>query len=340
MRTGFELSPYELMNTIKSLGEQSNKSYVIIDGEQSDHPIIYCNEQYSQLTLFAREQIDNQSFHQMLSNEQNIDGVEHFVESISSGQMQVIELFHNINTGYSFYARMFCLPFDKYYLLLVEDIAHKQLQSNSKQMNQQLEKGTPILKHLTEAIKNKEITVYFQPKVELYKERICSMEALARWISPDLGFVSPAEFIPVAESAGLVDEIDFLVIEQVFNWQQQRQFEGKRIVPIAVNISPDHFYHPLFVTQLRKLLQTYYVDPKFVIIEITENLGLVDYERARTVLNDLFLLGLRTSVDDFGIGFSSLSYLQKFVFHELKIDRSFICKLHERTVHMPLSVRL
>lgn len=193
----------------------------------------------------------------------------------------------------------------------------------------QLEKELLILNHLTEAIKHKEITAFFQPKVELRRGRITSMEALARWTSPVLGHVSPADFIPVAERAGLIREIDLQIIEQVLRWFQRRQYEGKHIVPIAVNISPEHFYYPRFVEELEQLIKKYHADPNYLIIEITESLGLVDVKRAQEIIKKLYIRGLKTSVDDFGMGYSSLSYLQKLPFSELKIDRSFTSRIHE-----------
>ena len=186
-----------------------------------------------------------------------------------------------------------------------------------------------ILRHLIIAIHNKEITAHFQAKYAIYNEKIISMEALARWISPELGFISPVEFITIAENAGLIYDIDLQMIERVLEWQQQCQYEGKRIVPIAVNISPKHFYHPQFIPDLTRLIEQYYVDPKYLIIEVTENIGLVDFEQAGSIINKLRALGIVVSVDDFGVGYSSLSYLQKFAFNELKIDRSFIVKIDE-----------
>lgn len=186
-----------------------------------------------------------------------------------------------------------------------------------------------MINYLKRALQEKQLTSYFQPKFELRRGRITSMEALARWVSPELGFVSPGEFIPIAENAGLIREIELQIIEQVLQWQQQRQYEGKRIVPIAINISPDHFYHPFFIPKLKELLLRYYADPHFLIIEITENMSLFDFERAKVILMKLRLLGISTSVDDFGIGYSSLGYLQKFTFDELKIDKSFSQKVDE-----------
>lgn len=200
----------------------------------------------------------------------------------------------------------------------------------NKQMQEDLKKELVILNELVAAIKNNEFTAYVQPKVELYRGRIYGMEALARWNSPKLGLVSPADFIPIAERAGFIREIDLQILEQVLSWMQQRQYNGKKIVPVAVNISPEHFYNPDFIDDLVALLQKYYADPHYVIIEVTESLSLVNIEHAQKNLIRLRSLGFQTSVDDFGIGYSSLSYLQRLNFSELKIDRSFIMKIHEQ----------
>jgi len=181
-----------------------------------------------------------------------------------------------------------------------------------------------VLNHLSQAIKNKEITVHLQPKVDLRNGEIQSIEALARWVSPKLGFVSPAIFIPVAESAGKVREIDVLVLETVLSWLAERQRLGKKLVKIAVNISPDHFYYTHFVQDTLKLVRKYNIDPSNIILEVTENIGLVDFQSAYKIIQELKSHGFKTSVDDFGTGFSSLSYLQQLPFTELKIDRSFI----------------
>ena len=200
----------------------------------------------------------------------------------------------------------------------------------NEQMQEDLKKELLILNELVEAIKNKEFVAYVQPKIELYRNRIYGMEALVRWNSPKLGFVSPADFIPIAERAGLIREIDMQVLEQILAWMQKRQYKGKKIVPVAVNISPEHFYHPEFIASLVELVQKYYADPHCIIIEVTESISLVDIERAQKNLQRLRSLGFQTSVDDFGMGYSSLSYLQRLFFTELKIDRSFISKIHEQ----------
>ena len=115
----------------------------------------------------------------------------------------------------------------------------------------------------------------------------------------------------------------------MLQWLQRRQYEGKNVVPVAINISPDHFYHPNFIENIMQLVERYYADPKLITIEITESIGLVDLQKAREILRKLANIGFKTSIDDFGIGYSSLSYLHKLNVSELKIDRSFTMKLNQ-----------
>lgn len=199
----------------------------------------------------------------------------------------------------------------------------------NEQMQQKLKKELSILNALVNAIERKEFEVHVQPKVEMYRGRIYGMEALVRWNSPKLGKVAPSDFIQVAEQSGLIRDVDLIVIEKVLQWMQQRYYDGKRITPVAVNISPEHFYHPEFVDGLLHLVRKYYVDPRFIVIEVTESISLVDIDVAMEILYRLRNYGFHTSIDDFGIGYSSLSYLQRLFFSELKIDRSFISKIHE-----------
>ena len=199
----------------------------------------------------------------------------------------------------------------------------------TKERNDLLEQKMTVLNHLSQALKNKEISVNLQPKVDLRTGEIQSVEALARWNSPILGFVSPAMFIPVAENAGKVREIDIQILEIVLAWLAERQRLGKKLVKVAVNISPDHFYYAHFVRDIRQLVGKYAVNPSNIILEVTENIGLVDFQTAFTIIQELKSYGFKTSVDDFGTGFSSLSYLQRLPFTELKIDRSFINDIND-----------
>ncbi len=199
----------------------------------------------------------------------------------------------------------------------------------TQERNDDLEQQMTVLNHLSQALKNNEISVNLQPKVDIRTGEIQSIEALARWISPKLGFVSPAIFIPVAESAGKVREIDTRILEIVLSWLAERKRLGKKLVKVAVNISPNHFYYAHFVQDTLKLVQKYDIDPSYIILEVTENVGLVDFQTALSIIQELKSYGFETSVDDFGTGFSSLSYLQRLPFTELKIDRSFINAIND-----------
>ena len=173
-------------------------------------------------------------------------------------------------------------------------------------------------------IKNEEFTVHLQPKINLNTDEIEGFEALARWFSPVLGNVSPAEFIPIAEKSGKINEVDILILRKVLKFQNLRLTEGLQIFPIAVNISPVHFYSETFVNDFLTLVEEYQIPPDYIKIEVTESVELFDFVKAKQILLELKKLGYESSIDDFGVGFSSLSYLQQLPFSEIKIDRSFI----------------
>ncbi|HSO56724.1 MAG TPA: EAL domain-containing protein, partial [Paenisporosarcina sp.] len=148
-----------------------------------------------------------------------------------------------------------------------------------------------------------------------------------RWHSPELGQVPPDVFIPAAENSGKIRAIEQVILFKALTWLQNRKRMGKKILPVAINISTDHFFHPYFVADLRNTVKKFGIPSKYVRIEITESIGLVDFELAKNIFGQLKLAGFESSVDDFGMGFSSLSYLQQLPVSEIKIDRSFISKI-------------
>ncbi|MGM0896899.1 MAG: EAL domain-containing protein [Bacillota bacterium] len=183
---------------------------------------------------------------------------------------------------------------------------------------------------LTVALKRKEISVYLQPKVSLESRDILGFEALARWKSPELGDISPAVFIPAAEKNGKIRLLEQHVIAQVLAWLKKRQEQELKLRQVAINISADHFFHHAFVPYLVEETKKFGIDPKWIQLEITERIGVVDIDTAGTVFEKLQKHGFTTSIDDFGTGYSSLSYLQKLPVEEIKIDRSFVSNMDER----------
>lgn len=177
--------------------------------------------------------------------------------------------------------------------------------------------------NLRKAIERDELSLFFQPQINLNTGEIKSFEALLRWRNEELGMIPPSLFIPLAEDTGLMIPIGNWVIEsackQIYDWNKR----GYNDFRIAVNISPKQFQQPNLVDFIAKMLAKYQIKPDSLEIEITEG-AMQDTNEAIPVLNKIKQLGIKISVDDFGTGYSSLSYLKKFPIDVLKIDQSFI----------------
>ncbi|MGN7476703.1 EAL domain-containing protein [Solibacillus silvestris] len=192
-----------------------------------------------------------------------------------------------------------------------------------------IEQEMNVLAYFSRGLKNSEFFPMLQPKVNLKTGQIESFEALARWVSADIGFVSPALFIPVAENTGNIYKVDREIFKKVLQWQKERQQAGLKLYQVSVNISPSHFYSAAFVENSVTLIEMYGVDPKYIKFEITESVELDNVLRAKKIINELQRFGIATSIDDFGVGYSSLSYLQELPFEEIKIDKSFVDNLSD-----------
>ncbi|MEK9198711.1 EAL domain-containing protein [Lysinibacillus halotolerans] len=199
--------------------------------------------------------------------------------------------------------------------------------------DEKIQRELDILNQLRYGLKNEEFTVYLQPKINLATSELEGFEALARWNSPVLGQVSPVEFIRIAEQNGKINEVDNIILKKVLQFQNERLQKGQKIVPIAVNISPVHFYSDTFVNDFISLVNKYNISPDLIQVEVTESVELFDYKKAKEILLELKKLGYESAIDDFGVGFSSLSYLQQLPFSEIKIDRSFINDINDADMH-------
>ncbi|MGE7021175.1 EAL domain-containing protein [Solibacillus cecembensis] len=199
--------------------------------------------------------------------------------------------------------------------------------------NKKLAEEMETFNQLVYGIQNGEFTVHLQPKINIDTLEIEGFEALSRWNSHVLGNVSPAIFIPIAEKSGKIKEIDSLNFKIVLAWLQKRIIEGKRIYPIAINISPDYFYDVHFLSEVEHIFQQFDVPAKYIRFEVTESIELGDFTKAKEILQQLKKIGIESSIDDFGVGFSSLSYLPHLPFSEIKIDRSFINSMKDPGVY-------
>ncbi len=153
---------------------------------------------------------------------------------------------------------------------------------------------------------------------------VTSCEALIRWKHPEFEEISPAEFIPLAEEVGMINEIGDWVIENACKQLQLWKSKGYDPIPVSVNISPSQFLQADFVEKFWSYLDTYQIEPSWIQIEITENLFIDNEKYVQQILKIMRKRGIKVALDDFGTGYSSLAYLQKLDLDILKIDRSLI----------------
>ncbi|WP_319419124.1 putative bifunctional diguanylate cyclase/phosphodiesterase [Pleurocapsa sp. FMAR1] len=183
---------------------------------------------------------------------------------------------------------------------------------------------------LRQAIANQEFELYYQPIINLKRDRLAGFEALVRWISPTRGFVSPGEFVPLAEATGLIiplgDWILRTACQQMYQWHQQ--FTPQPGLTVSINLS-SHQFSPDLVQQVEQILAETKLNAQFLKLEITESAMMDNVEKAIALLHQLKALGIKLSIDDFGTGYSSLSYLQQFGADTIKVDQSFVRQMEQ-----------
>jgi diguanylate cyclase (GGDEF)-like protein/PAS domain S-box-containing protein len=194
----------------------------------------------------------------------------------------------------------------------------------SPDMNVRIIERLALETDLRRALEREEFLLHYQPQVDLETGRIIGMEALVRWKKPDLGLVSPAKFIPLAEETGLILPIGEWVLRRACEQNKSWQEAGLPPIRIAVNLSARQFQQENLAMTIGRVLQETGLDSKFIELELTESLLMKKGEITLSILRELNKMGLRLSIDDFGTGYSSLSYLTRFPIHELKIDKSFV----------------
>src|SRR6201996_7739939 len=195
------------------------------------------------------------------------------------------------------------------------------------EMDQQIRDRRVLHQDLSLAIKNGELSLYYQPQAisrhTVAESEVVGFEALARWMHPVRGFVPPSDFIPLAEESGLIVEMGEWILREACreaaSWPLPLQ--------IAINLSPAQFMHGDVVGLVHSILLETGLAPGRLELEITEGVLIEDFDRGLALLRRLKSLGVRVSMDDFGSGYSSLSYLQAFPFDKIKIDRAFVMNL-------------
>ena len=196
-------------------------------------------------------------------------------------------------------------------------------------MLKETESHVNLLQNLRKAFDQEHLFMAFQPKIDLASGALIGYEALMRWRNPQGEFVPPDQFIPIAEASGLIVHLgEWALRHSLVQIKQFRESTGLDL-SVAVNVSVVQFAHPKFIAMLKDAIEFSGVDPLWLELEVTESFAMHDFATVKKLIDEIAAIGIKVSIDDFGTGFSSLSYLEKLNVSSLKIDKSFIDRITE-----------
>jgi diguanylate cyclase (GGDEF)-like protein/PAS domain S-box-containing protein len=202
-----------------------------------------------------------------------------------------------------------------------------------KGMNVQAVERQSVEEGLRYALERNEFELHYQPKVNLGTGEITGAEALLRWLHPDVGVVSPLQFVPIAEDSGLILPIGRWVLREACRQARAWMNEGLRAIPVGINISSLEFRSNGFLEGVRDILKDTRLEPCYLELEMTEGVLMQHADSTASMLKALKNMGVHLTVDDFGTGYSSLSYLTRFPIDTLKVDQSFVQKMTSDNQH-------
>ncbi|RDI73742.1 GGDEF: diguanylate cyclase (GGDEF domain-containing protein) [Gaiella occulta] len=180
-----------------------------------------------------------------------------------------------------------------------------------------------LLSELPRAVSQRELVLHYQPKVDIHTHELAGVEALVRWQHPTRGLIPPGEFIPLAEQTGIIQPLTRFVLDEALG--QSKTWEGEgRHVNVAVNLSTRNLHEPTLPDEVAELLRKWDLPGERLTLEITESAIMSDPAQTAIVVEQLSALGIRISIDDFGVGYTSLAYLARLALGQVKIDRSFV----------------
>jgi diguanylate cyclase len=225
---------------------------------------------------------------------------------------------------------------DRETLIKNADLAMSRIKEQGKnafqfftpEMNETISRKTKLEIGLRKGLEQEEFNIYYQPQIEIKTGSLIGVEALIRWNHSELGFISPAEFIPLAEESGIIVDIGEWVIQKACNQNKLWQKSGFPPFRVAVNISARQFSQSNLTEIVNKALTDSGLDPKYLELELTESI-IQNSKSAISTMHKLKSMGIHLSIDDFGTGYSSLSYLKQFPIDTLKIDQYFTRNIQE-----------
>ncbi|WP_226086973.1 GGDEF and EAL domain-containing protein [Mesobacillus sp. S13] len=217
-------------------------------------------------------------------------------------------------------------------MYLAKDRGKNNYQFYTNQLHGLSSRKMELENGLRKALEQNQLTLHYQPQVNLETGEIIGVEALVRWIHPENGLISPAEFIPLAEETGLIVPLGKWVLEKAAAQNKAWQEQGYRPIPMSVNISVRQLQEDHFIDSVKQVLADTQLAPKFLDFEITESV-MQNSEKTALILDQLKELGITLAIDDFGTGYSSLSLLKHFPIDKIKIDKSFVDDIIHHSNH-------
>ena len=205
----------------------------------------------------------------------------------------------------------------------------KEMESDScvlfdRSMLEGIKREVEITSYIPKAIAKHEFKVYYQPKMETETLHLIGAEALVRWQKPDGKFVYPDEFIPYIERSGQIVDVDYYVYRETFRFIAERLKEGKKVVPISLNVSRVHLNKMHILEYVKELFEEYKIPSDLIEFELTESIYLDNTKKALELVDGLHKLGAKVSMDDFGSGYSSLNLLSRLPIDIIKLDKVFL----------------
>ena len=207
---------------------------------------------------------------------------------------------------------------------VAKEMEHDSCVLFDQSMMEGIRREVEITSSIPKALAQKEFQVYFQPKIDTETLELIGAEALVRWQKPDGSFVYPDEFIPLIERSGQIIDVDYYVYREVFQFLARRIKEGKKVVPISLNVSRVHLQKMHILQYVKELLEEFPIPCSMVEFELTESIYLDNTEQALELIKGLHKMGIKVSMDDFGSGYSSLNLLSKLPIDIIKLDKVFL----------------
>lgn len=252
------------------------------------------------------------------------------------------EFFTDIRVGISFYPRSGhtldeLVQSCRSILEKTTQFGTQKYQFSSEHDNFDHDKQVFLETELHYAIARKQLQVFYQPQINLSSGDVTGLEALLRWFHPELGFVSPVDFIPIAEETGLIESIGYWSLQEATAQVREWQRKYHQSLRLAINVSAHQLASPDICHEILRILAEEDFDPKLLDLEITESILIDDFQKANEKLKMLQRVGIKIAIDDFGTGYSSFNYTRLFPWDILKIDRCFINNIHQSKINAAIT---